>query len=207
MAIILEANKVNLFVSSVFFFFVFWYHSPKFLDTPHICHISRLRTKRNNLTQRVQQRHVWGDWRKWKILSAGTVLNWGLWVCEAGWRPKQSRRSAIKDSIESDKLWRLTIGCGPLESTAQLLRCVKYLNKHVVCEMPYIGPCKYTSLSAVQVRYLLIRVCLIQVQLDAHYILYFFLDNVSSTCFGCYQDVRNHKHQICGIYCFKIGEA
>jgi hypothetical protein len=34
MAIILEANKVNLFVSSVLF--VFWYHSPNFLDTPHI---------------------------------------------------------------------------------------------------------------------------------------------------------------------------
>jgi hypothetical protein len=27
--------------------FVFWYHSPKFLDTPHICNISRLRVKRN----------------------------------------------------------------------------------------------------------------------------------------------------------------
>jgi hypothetical protein len=33
MAIILKANKVNLFVSSVLF--VFWYHSPNFLDTPH----------------------------------------------------------------------------------------------------------------------------------------------------------------------------
>jgi hypothetical protein len=32
MAIILKANKVNLFVSSVFF--VFWYHSPTFLNTP-----------------------------------------------------------------------------------------------------------------------------------------------------------------------------
>jgi hypothetical protein len=32
MAIILKANKVNLFVSSVFF--VYWYHSPNFLDTP-----------------------------------------------------------------------------------------------------------------------------------------------------------------------------
>jgi hypothetical protein len=32
MAIILEANKVNLFVSSVLF--VFWYHSPNSLDTP-----------------------------------------------------------------------------------------------------------------------------------------------------------------------------
>jgi hypothetical protein len=30
-AIILKANKVNLFVSSVWF--VFWYHSPNFLDT------------------------------------------------------------------------------------------------------------------------------------------------------------------------------
>jgi hypothetical protein len=30
------------------------------------------------------------------------------------------------------------------------------------------------------------NICLIQVQLDVHYILYFFLDNVSSTCFGCY---------------------
>jgi hypothetical protein len=43
MAIILEANKFNLFVSSVLF--VFWYHSPNILDTPHICDISRLRVK------------------------------------------------------------------------------------------------------------------------------------------------------------------
>jgi len=33
MAIILKANKVNLFVSSVWF--VFWYHSLNSLDTPH----------------------------------------------------------------------------------------------------------------------------------------------------------------------------
>jgi hypothetical protein len=39
--IILKANKVNSFVSSVLF--VFWYHSPNVLDTPHICNISRLR--------------------------------------------------------------------------------------------------------------------------------------------------------------------
>jgi hypothetical protein len=32
MAIILKINRVNLFVSSVLF--VFWYHSPNFLDTP-----------------------------------------------------------------------------------------------------------------------------------------------------------------------------
>jgi hypothetical protein len=34
MAIILKDNKASLFVSSVLF--VFWYHSPNFLDTPHI---------------------------------------------------------------------------------------------------------------------------------------------------------------------------
>jgi hypothetical protein len=32
--IVLKANKVNLFVSSILF--VFWYHSPNFLHTPHI---------------------------------------------------------------------------------------------------------------------------------------------------------------------------
>jgi hypothetical protein len=44
MAIILKANKVNLFVSSVLF--VFWYHSPNILDTPHTCNISWLRVKK-----------------------------------------------------------------------------------------------------------------------------------------------------------------
>jgi hypothetical protein len=43
MVFILKAEKVNLFVSSVLF--VFWYHSPNLLDTPHICDISRLRVK------------------------------------------------------------------------------------------------------------------------------------------------------------------
>jgi hypothetical protein len=38
MAIILKANNVNLFVSSVLF--VFGYHSPNVLDTLHICNIS-----------------------------------------------------------------------------------------------------------------------------------------------------------------------
>jgi hypothetical protein len=41
--IILRANKVNLFASSVLF--VFWYHSPNVLDTPHICNVSRVRVK------------------------------------------------------------------------------------------------------------------------------------------------------------------
>jgi hypothetical protein len=36
----LKANKVNLFVSSVLF--VFWYHSPNFLDTPHINYLQPL---------------------------------------------------------------------------------------------------------------------------------------------------------------------
>jgi hypothetical protein len=40
--IILKANKVNLFVSS--FWFVFWYHSPNFLDTPRIATNGQRRT-------------------------------------------------------------------------------------------------------------------------------------------------------------------
>jgi hypothetical protein len=43
MAIILKANKVNLFVSSVSF--VFWYHSLNFLDTPRVCYTSGIRVK------------------------------------------------------------------------------------------------------------------------------------------------------------------
>jgi hypothetical protein len=46
MAIILKANKGNLFVFSVLF--VLWYHSPKFLDTP-----------------RIMQCMVFGRWRLW----------------------------------------------------------------------------------------------------------------------------------------------
>jgi hypothetical protein len=40
MAIILKANKVNLFVSSVLF--VFWYHSPNISDTPRSDPVSLL---------------------------------------------------------------------------------------------------------------------------------------------------------------------
>jgi hypothetical protein len=43
MAIILKANKVNLFVS--FVLFVFWYHLPNVLDTAHIWNVSWLRVK------------------------------------------------------------------------------------------------------------------------------------------------------------------
>jgi hypothetical protein len=49
MAIILKANKVNLFVSSVLF--VFWYYSPNVLDTLHICNISWLRVKLGSLAK------------------------------------------------------------------------------------------------------------------------------------------------------------
>jgi hypothetical protein len=48
MAIILKANKVNLFVSSVLF--VLCYHSTNILDTPHICSISWLRVKSSHLS-------------------------------------------------------------------------------------------------------------------------------------------------------------
>jgi hypothetical protein len=43
MTIILKANKVNLFASSVLF--VFWYHSPNFLDTPRVSTQSVPRSK------------------------------------------------------------------------------------------------------------------------------------------------------------------
>jgi hypothetical protein len=33
---------------------------------------------------------------------------------------------------------------------------------------------------------LALHICLTQIHLDVNYILYFFLDNVSSKCFGCY---------------------
>jgi hypothetical protein len=39
-AIILKANKVNLFVSSDLF--VFWYHSPNLLDTPRMFVVIRV---------------------------------------------------------------------------------------------------------------------------------------------------------------------
>jgi hypothetical protein len=50
MAIILKANKVNLFVSSVLF--VFWYHSPNFLDTPRMMH-GQQRIKRSEGTKNI----------------------------------------------------------------------------------------------------------------------------------------------------------
>jgi hypothetical protein len=43
--------------------------------------------------------------------------------------------------------------------------------------------------------------CLIPVQLDVHYILYFFLDNISSTCFWCYL----HPSSGAQLQCTAIG--
>jgi hypothetical protein len=52
MAIILKANKINFFVSSVLF--VFWYHSPNFLDTPLITNRPQMQAI---LTTKSQARH------------------------------------------------------------------------------------------------------------------------------------------------------
>jgi hypothetical protein len=54
MAIILNANEVNLFVSSVLL--VFWYHSPNVLDMPRMyycCHY-----------------HFWGKWNYLYLLQS-----------------------------------------------------------------------------------------------------------------------------------------
>jgi hypothetical protein len=51
--IILKANRVNLFLSSVLF--VFWYHSLNFLDTPHINSSSAVILRRMPL---------WWDWKR-----------------------------------------------------------------------------------------------------------------------------------------------
>jgi hypothetical protein len=60
MMIILKANKVYLFVSSVLF--VFWYHSPNVLDTPHICNISRLRVQSTKYVAFREMSVEWHDW-------------------------------------------------------------------------------------------------------------------------------------------------
>jgi hypothetical protein len=57
MAIILKANKVNVFVSSVLF--VFWYHSPNVLGTLHTCNISWLRVKRRAILMTLKTKASW----------------------------------------------------------------------------------------------------------------------------------------------------
>jgi hypothetical protein len=58
-----DTNKLTLFVASVLF--VFWYHSPNVLGTPHICNISRLRvnteTFRNNIN--INLHYLFVRWR------------------------------------------------------------------------------------------------------------------------------------------------
>jgi hypothetical protein len=61
MAIVLKADKVNLFVSSVLF--VFWYHSPNFLNTPRTY---RMHTEKS----------VWCD------LVSNTALCLGFQFCQ-----------------------------------------------------------------------------------------------------------------------------
>jgi hypothetical protein len=78
MAIILKANKVNIFVFSVLF--VFWYHSPNFLDTP------RIFTGRKKKTRMTWSKMGKGCsegyetqktvWRRNKPVAGGSVENW-----------------------------------------------------------------------------------------------------------------------------------
>jgi hypothetical protein len=92
MAIILKANKVNLFVSSVLF--VFWYHSPNFLDTPRIYWQTHNSVSTYNTTgymlhtritlfvsfQYVEIRYDYntGDSRCWVVTSLGNFVSTGL---------------------------------------------------------------------------------------------------------------------------------
>jgi hypothetical protein len=75
--IILKANIVNLFVSSVLF--VFWYYSPNVLDTTHICNISRLRVKERRIFWRLKEEAL--DRTTWRAgFRSGlglVVLSWG----------------------------------------------------------------------------------------------------------------------------------
>jgi hypothetical protein len=68
MAIILKANKVNLFVSSVLC--VFWYHSPNVSDTLHICNISWLRV---NIMVLLTKTH-YGKWFRCEHLHTSRMV-------------------------------------------------------------------------------------------------------------------------------------
>jgi hypothetical protein len=89
MAIILKANKVNLFVSSVLF--VFWYHSPNFLDTPRI-----FSSKQSPTHLRItfhKQRS--GDTAAWRYVTIRTPL-----ASSASWRNtnQTENRRQVKQS-------------------------------------------------------------------------------------------------------------
>jgi hypothetical protein len=70
MAIILKANTVNLFVSSVLF--IFWHNSPNVLDTPRIkpinsdfcCNPAKSQSREPELHPGNRKRYVSTDWKK-----------------------------------------------------------------------------------------------------------------------------------------------
>jgi hypothetical protein len=72
MAIILKANKVNLFVSSVLF--VFWYHSPKVLDTPRASAIVGIEYDQKNFYFISR----WQILRHYAIISKMTYMEWNV---------------------------------------------------------------------------------------------------------------------------------
>jgi hypothetical protein len=84
MMINLKANKVNLFVASVLF--VFWYHSPNVLDTPHICNISRLRVNQPQYILYITTEAIWpepvpgGNSRMFAVSSASDWHSTATWI-------------------------------------------------------------------------------------------------------------------------------
>jgi hypothetical protein len=93
MAIILNANKVNLFVSSVLF--VFWYHSPNFLDTPRTSAArDRLDTHLSNVPPWEQMTTFGrlGEMRTY-IQIYWTILNNVLDICWKIYRQKSEKNT------------------------------------------------------------------------------------------------------------------
>jgi hypothetical protein len=80
MAIILKVNNVNLFVSSVLF--VFWDHSPNFLDTTYKLVLVSVMPILRSI---VSAQHLL-DQRRREGGEAGTFHR-GLIVLKAAWRP------------------------------------------------------------------------------------------------------------------------
>jgi hypothetical protein len=105
----LKANKVNLFVSSVFF--VFWYHSPNVLYIPHICNISWLRVK-----ERVELYLYFPSGPSWPVIGWPLPfplpydLDWEnkfyfrLWLCKANWEVEVKLHTCIKSTLHADKI-------------------------------------------------------------------------------------------------------
>jgi hypothetical protein len=99
MAIILKANKVNLFVSSVLF--VFWYHSPNVLDTPRILATCRFQwpigLKRTSTAACLL--------RSWVLIPPGGMD--GCLLCVLSGRGLCD--DLISRSEESYRLWRVVV--------------------------------------------------------------------------------------------------